>query len=130
MKARCEYHIGFAFAVTIGEPPADEQLGEITRALCSDKRRLDAYVLYRCAWELMGEAGAEGDTLCGALDLPRDSREVCTLLLGLRLSPAARQFLKDIREGDFTYEIIEQIDRVVAVESDGVWGHSAMDDAA
>lgn len=134
-----EHHIGFAFKVTIGAPPDSigdgsgdgwgGHLHEVIRALRADPQRLESYIAHRCAWELLSEAGAEGDVLCKVLGLPRDESELIPFLLGLRLTPSTRLFLKDLRgcpkDDETDWLFLEQIQGVITVEADGVWHHKA-----
>lgn len=135
-----EYHTGFAFKVTIGDVPDgvgdgsgdgwSGHLAEVVRALVADQQRLDIYIAHRCAWELMLEEGAEGAGLCGVLGVPRDSSELFPFLLGLRVTPNTRLFLKDLKardrhEDDTPNFFTEEIERVIVVEADGVWHHRA-----
>jgi len=146
-----EHHVGFAFEVTVGDVPdalveahvaercgsrADSwyhHLQVVIRALRADTARLDAYVAHRCAWDLLLEAGAEGDQLCTTLEVPSDSEEVLTLLLGLHLPPGTRRFLKSLPEPwkddegnahDGCYAFAEAIAEVIVVPA-GVWHHRA-----
>ncbi len=147
-----EHHVGFAFEVTVGDVPdalVEAKVAEwggsraeswyhhlqvVVRALRADTARLDAYVAHRCAWDLLPEEGAEGDRLCTTLEVPSDSEEVLTLLLGLRLPPGTRRFLKSLREpwrddegndNDVCYAFAEAIAEVIVVVPAGVWHHRA-----
>jgi len=147
-----EHHVGFAFEVTVGDVPdalveakATEwggsptdswyhHLQAVVRALRADTARLDAYIAHRCAWGMMLEEEAEGDRLCATLEVPSDSEEVITLLLGLHLPPATRRFVKSLREPwrdgegrehDACFDFAETLAEVIVVAPAGVWHHRA-----